>query len=99
MKQTKKKINKNKKNKTRKKHNKKTNCRKNGGTVLGYGSEGCIVDSFFCGDYSIQNGYVAKVIKKYKTDNYDKLHKILIRIDPYEQKTYKSTIQIFEKII
>ena len=42
MKQTKKKINKNKKNKTRKKHNKKTNCRKNGGTILG-----CIVDSFF----------------------------------------------------
>ena len=53
---------------------------------------------FFLGDYSIQNGYVAKVIKKYKTDNYDKLHKILIRIDPYEQKTHKSTIQIFEKI-
>ena len=33
-----------------------------------------------------QNGYVAKVVKKDKTDNYDKLHKILIRIDPYEER-------------
>ncbi len=89
--QSKKKINKNKKNKnkknkTRKIHNKKTNCRKNGGTVLGYGSEGCIIDSFSCGDFSIQNGYVAKIVKKGKTDNYDKLHEILIRIDPYEER-------------
>ena len=92
MKQTKKKI-----NKTRKKHNKKQIVERMDERfwVMGRRTASSIL---FLGDYSIQNGYVAKVVKKDKTDNYDKLHKILIRIDPYEQKTYKSTIQIFEKI-
>ena len=54
--------------------------------VLGSGTEGCIIDSFSCGDYSIQNGYVAKVVKKNILDNYDKIHEILIRIDPYEER-------------
>ena len=83
MRRTRKNIN---KNKNTRKNKKKNNKQKNGGTLLGSGSEGCIVDSFSCGDYSIQNGYVAKVVKKNILDNYDKIHEILIRIDPYEER-------------
>ena len=82
-----KKSNKNKMKKTRKmkkiilpKH------KKDGGTVLGSGSEGCVVDSFSCGDYSIQNGYVAKIMKKERIDEYDKIHEILIEVDPNEER-------------
>jgi hypothetical protein len=78
---TKKRINKKKKKMTKK--NKKS---KKGGTVLGSGSEGCILDSFSCGDHSIQNGYVAKIVKKDSIDNYDKIHEILIEVDPYEER-------------
>lgn len=80
MKTTKKRINKNKNTRKKNKNNKK------GGMVLGSGTEGCIIDSFSCGDYSIQNGYVAKVVKKNILDNYEKIHEILIRIDPYEER-------------
>ena len=83
MRRTKKKINTRKNTRKNKKNNKQ---KRVGGTILGYGSEGCIVDSFSCGDYSIQSGYVAKIVKKGKTDNYDKIHEILIRIDPYEER-------------
>ena len=77
----------NNRNKNTRKNKKKNNKQKrNGGTVLGSGTECCIIDSFSCGDYSIQNGYVAKVAKKNILDNYDKIHEILIRIDPYEER-------------
>ena len=49
MRQTKKINNKNKNTRKNKKKNNKQ--KKRGGTVLGSGSEGCIVDSFCCGDY------------------------------------------------
>lgn len=32
-----------------------------GGSVLGVGNDGCVVDSISCGDYSKDNGYVAKI--------------------------------------
>lgn len=84
MRQTKKINNKNKNTRKNKKKNNKQ--KKRGGTVLGSGSEGCIVDSFSCGDYSIQNGYVAKIVKIDKNDNYDKIHEVLIKNDPNEER-------------
>jgi tRNA A-37 threonylcarbamoyl transferase component Bud32 len=74
------------KNKNKKTRKMKATVTKKGGTVLGSGSEGCIIDSFSCGDYTIQNGYVAKIVKKNVIDNYDKIHEILIKIDPYEER-------------
>ena len=64
-----KKIIKRKRNKTRNKREKKRikrvtrRCRK-GGTILGMGKDGCIIDSLSCGQFSRENGYVAKIFKK-----------------------------------
>jgi len=64
-----KKIIKRKRNKTRDKRVKKRikrttrRCRK-GGTILGMGKDGCIIDSLSCGQFSRENGYVAKIFKK-----------------------------------
>ena len=51
-----------KRNKTCKK--KRTRHRREGGTILGSGKDGCIIDSISCGQFSRENGYVAKVLKK-----------------------------------
>lgn len=63
-----------KRNKTRDKRAKKIikrrtrRCRK-GGTILGSGKDGCIIDSLSCGQFSRENGYVAKIFKKGITIN------------------------------
>ena len=65
----------------KKRNDKKINKQKKqkGGTILGIGKDGCIIDSFFCGKYSKENGYVTKIFDKKITINKilnDKLHEI-----------------------
>jgi RIO-like serine/threonine protein kinase len=55
-------------------------CRK-GGTILGMGKDGCIIDSISCGNFSREKGYVAKIFKKGITIN-KAIHNKLAQIDP-----------------
>ncbi len=71
----KKKRNKTKRNKTR-----TSRCRK-GGTILGMGKDGCIIDSLSCGQFSRENGYVAKIFKREITIN-KAINNKLAQIDP-----------------
>jgi len=81
-----KKIIKRKRNKTRNKREKKRikrvtrRCRK-GGTILGSGKDGCIIDSLSCGQFSRENGYVAKIFKRGITIN-KAINNKLAQIDP-----------------
>jgi hypothetical protein len=52
-----------------------------GGTILGFGKDGCIIDSLSCGEFSRENGYVAKIFKKGIIINYAVNNK-LAQIDP-----------------
>lgn len=61
---------------------------KKGGTVLGYGSEGCIIDSFTCNNnHFLNTNLVAKVLKdSLNNSNYELIHKILLENDPDEER-------------
>lgn len=52
-----------------------------GGTILGIGKDGCIIDSLSCGKYSRENGYVAKIFKKGIVIN-NAINNKLEQIDP-----------------
>ncbi len=55
-----------------------------GGTILGYGKDGCVIDSIKYDFFSSENGYVAKVFKHH-TRNAD-LQNVLREIDPNEKR-------------
>ena len=75
----KRKRNKTKRNKTRDKRRTRRCCK--GGTILGMGKDGCIIDSLSCGQFSRENGYVAKIFKKGITIN-KAINDKLAQIDP-----------------
>lgn len=54
---------------------------RDGGTILGSGKDGCIIDSLSCGHFSKKNGYVAKIFKKGIVINKEVNNK-LAQIDP-----------------
>jgi serine/threonine protein kinase len=56
-----------------------------GGTILGMGQDGCIIDSLSCGQFSRENGYVAKIFNKEVTIN-KMIHNKLAQIDPNNQR-------------
>jgi len=72
-----------KRNKTRVKRRTRR-CRK-GGTILGMGKDGCIIDSLSCGQFSRKNGYVAKIFKKGITIN-KAINDKLAQIDPDDKR-------------
>ena len=59
----------------------RTRHRRKGGTILGSGKDGCIIDSLSCGNFSRENGYVAKIFKKGITVN-KAINNKLAQIDP-----------------
>lgn len=68
---------------------------KRGGTVLGYGKDGCVVDSLVYNNYTKENGYVAKIL----SNNENKIHDdateimaILKEIDPDEKRYLQSIL-------
>ena len=77
-----------KQNKTKnKKTIKKVYKRKTGGSVLDFGSEGCILDSIICSDSIFRNDkYVAKLYKMGVKNDYHLIYEILRRNDPYEER-------------
>jgi hypothetical protein len=78
-----KKIEKMKKNKTLKQKTK--NHRNRGGTILGKGKDGCIIDSISCGKFSKENGYVAKILYNGKQINKE-VNDTLARLDPNNER-------------
>ena len=50
--------------------------KKNGGNILGFGKDGCIIDSISCGDFSKKNGYVAKFLYNDKQINNELKNKL-----------------------
>jgi len=78
---TKKKIKTKKKTKTKTKKQKY----KRGGTILGTGASGCVIDSISCGKFSRENGYVAKVLNK-NVDINILLQNKLAEIDPENKR-------------
>jgi thiamine kinase-like enzyme len=76
----KRKRNKRKRNKTKRNKTRTSRCRK-GGTILGMGKDGCIIDSLSCGQFSRENGYVAKIFKRGITIN-KAINNKLAQIDP-----------------
>jgi RIO-like serine/threonine protein kinase len=55
-----------------------------GGTILGYGKDGCVVDSIKYDIFSSENGYVAKVFKQHARNV--ELQNLLREIDPNEKR-------------
>ena len=77
-----------KRNKTCKKTKRNKTCKKRGtrlcrkgGTILGRGKDGCIIDSLSCGNFSRENGYVAKIFKQGIVIN-KAINNKLAQIDP-----------------
>jgi RIO-like serine/threonine protein kinase len=58
-----------------------TKLSRKGGTILGSGKDGCIIDSLSCGKFSRENGYVAKIFKKGIVINKE-INNKLAQIDP-----------------
>jgi serine/threonine protein kinase len=67
-------------NKSRKYMNRKKSI-KTGGKILGTGKDGCVIDSINYGNYTNENGYVAKILNS--VINYDLINR-LKQIDPNE---------------
>lgn len=67
----------------RRTRNKKTRIR--GGSVLGQGKDGCIIDSISCGKFSKENGYVAKILYNGKQIN-NEVNDTLARLDPNNER-------------
>lgn len=57
------------KTKRRRRIIKTTKNRKYGGTILGIGKDGCVIDSLSCGEFTKENGFVAKILNKYVVIN------------------------------
>lgn len=55
--------------------------RKYGGTILGIGKDGCVIDSLSCGEFAKENGFVAKILNKDVVINIP-LNNRLAEIDP-----------------
>ena len=56
-----------------------------GGTILGEGRDGCIIDSLSCGGFSKATGYVAKILKNESRINIEVNNK-LAEIDPENKR-------------
>ena len=56
-----------------------------GGTILGMGKDGCIIDSLSCGNFSRENGYVSKIFKKGIIIN-KAINNKLAQIDPENKR-------------
>ena len=67
-------------NKSKKYRNRKKSI-KMGGKILGTGKDGCVIDSINYGNYTNDNGYVAKILNS--VINYDLINR-LKQIDPNE---------------
>ena len=52
------------KTKRKRRMSKTTKNRKYGGTILGIGKDGCVIDSLSCGEFTKENGFVAKILNK-----------------------------------
>jgi len=74
------KINRKKINRKKRGTRRTRSCHK-GGTILGEGGHGVIIDSLSCGGFSSGTGYVAKIFKKKCTIN-DAVNNRLAEIDP-----------------
>ena len=80
------------KKKSRKSNNTKKTCKKlktckkeKGGTILGSGMDGCVIDSISCNEFSKENGYVAKIVNDEATINKE-LHEKLAEMDPENKR-------------
>lgn len=75
-----------KKTKNDKKTKKHKKTVKQGGSIVGLGAEGCIIDTIQCGKYSNELGYIAKVVKKgfHNDKEFVSIQEILMKIDPEE---------------
>jgi hypothetical protein len=73
--------------KTRKNMKNRKTYKKNhyGGTVLGLGKDGCIIDSISCGELSQDNNFVAKFLYNDKKMNTE-LNEALQRLDPNNER-------------
>ena len=80
---------KSKKQKTKSKKQKTKSKKQNvkGSSILGYGKDGCIIDSVSCKEKEMtkENGFVAKIFKKSVIIDKE-LHKKLSEIDPLENR-------------
>ena len=81
MTKTKRKINMTKINRKKRGTRRTRSCHK-GGTILGEGGDGVIIDSLSCGIFSRETGYVAKIFKKKCIIN-DAVNNRLAEIDPH----------------
>jgi RIO-like serine/threonine protein kinase len=66
------------------KHSTQNKKKQIGGTILGYGKDGCVVDSIKYDFFSLENGYVAKVFKQHVRNV--ELQNLLREIDPNEKQ-------------
>jgi hypothetical protein len=78
------KINRKKINRKKRGTRRRRSCHK-GGTILGRGGDGCIIDSLSCGGFSKETGYVAKILKNKSIINHD-VNKKLEEIDPENKR-------------
>ena len=59
--------------------------KRHGGTILGIGKDGCIIDSLSCGEFTKENGFVAKILNKDVVINIP-LNNKLAEIDPENKR-------------
>ena len=78
------KINRKKINRKKRGTRRRRSCHK-GGTILGRGGDGSIIDSLSCGGFSKETGYVAKILKNDSRINRD-VNKKLAEIDPENKR-------------
>jgi hypothetical protein len=78
------KINRKKINRKKRGTRRRRSCHK-GGTILGSGGDGCIIDSLSCGGFSKETGYVAKILKNESRINHEVNNKLAI-IDPNNKR-------------
>ncbi len=78
------KINRKKINRKKRGTRRRRSCHK-GGTILGRGGDGCIIDSLSCGGFSKETGYVAKILKNKSRINHAVNNK-LAEIDPENKR-------------
>ena len=73
------------KTKKRKRIRKTKKNKKRGGTVLGLGKDGCVIDSLSCGEFTKENGFVAKILNTNVVINIP-LNNKLAEIDPENKR-------------
>jgi thiamine kinase-like enzyme len=70
-------VNKSRRNRKKtKKYRKKVTMKKYGGEVIGYGAQGCVIDSLHCPNFS---NFVAKIMVR---NNHDNIYEKIKKIDP-----------------